>query len=161
MTDTTSAPAAVVAAPPGGFIRRLNLLTGVLGGLLLGAVAWGIAYATLRHGDNNGSFGSDRVILLTMVGWVIGFMIGIGALTGPGRWLLGRDLTEEDRLFMAGKDQGISRYFRYTTDHKVIGIQYLILGMTLFFVGGMLAMLIRTDLIKPGSQLFGLQTYNA
>jgi cytochrome c oxidase subunit 1 len=163
MTDTRSefpaAPAAV--APPGGFIRRLNIVTGLLGGAVFAAAAWGIAYATLRNGDNNGNFGSDRVILLTMVGWVIGFMLGIGALTGPGRWLLGRDLTEEDKLFMAGKNQGVRRYFRYCTDHKVIGIQYLVLGMVLFFVGGMLAMMIRTDLITPGSHFFGLQTYNA
>lgn len=149
-----------VASPHGGIMRRLNILTGVAGGLVLGVIAWGIAYATLRNGDN-GNFGSDRVICITMLGWMIGFMIGVGAFTGPARWLLGKDLTEADRLFLAGKDQGISRYFRFTTDHKVIGIQYLVLGMVLFFVGGMLAMMIRTDLITPGTHLFGLQTYNS
>ncbi len=156
MADTVTAEPPVAPAP-GGIMRRLNILTGVLGGLVLGAVGWAVAYATLRNSEN----GSDRVICITMVCWLLGFMIGIGAFAGPMRWLLGNDLTEEDRLWMAGKDQGVSRYFRFTTDHKVIGIQYLVVAMVLFFVGGMLAMLIRTDLITPGSHLFGLQTYNS
>jgi cytochrome c oxidase subunit 1 len=156
MADTMTAEPAAAPAH-GGIMRRLNILTGVAAGLVLGAVAWVIAYATLRHSD----FGSDRVICITMVGWLLGFMIGIGAFAGPVRWLLGQDLTEEEQQFMAGKDQGVARYFRYTTDHKVVGIQYLVLSMVLFFVGGALAMLIRTDLITPGSHLFGLQTYNS
>ena len=73
---------------------------------------------------------------------------------GPVRWVLGRDLTHADEEFMAGKDQGVRRYFRFTTDHKVVGIQYLVLAMVLFGVGGLLAMLIRTNLAQPGSKLF-------
>jgi cytochrome c oxidase subunit 1 len=161
MSDTQTAETAVASPRPGGIMRRLNIGTGVLGGLILMGIAWFLAYATVNHGDNNSNYGSDRVICVAILGWLVGFMIGIGAFNGPIRWLLGKDLTEEDQQFMAGKDQGISRYFRFTTDHKVIGIQYLILTMTLFFVGGSLAMMIRTDLITPGSRLFGLQTYNS
>lgn len=165
MSDTQTeraGQAPVASPPPGGVMRRLNIGTGVLGGLILMGIFWLIAYATLSHGvGDDGLYGSDRVICIAMLGWVLGFMIGIGAFTGPIRWLRGQDLTEADQQFMAGKDQGIWRYFRFTTDHKVIGIQYLIVTMTLFFVGGSLAMMIRTNLIRPGSHLFGLQTYNA
>jgi cytochrome c oxidase subunit 1 len=161
MSDTLTAEEVAASPRGGGIMSRLNILTGVLGGVVLGAIAWALAYATLRNGDDNGNFGSDRVITITMLGWLVGFMIGIGAFAGPVRWLLGKDLTHQEQEYQAGKDQGISRYFRYTTDHKVIGIQYLVLGMVLFFCGGMGAMMIRTDLIRPGSQLFGLQTYNA
>ena len=59
--------------------------------------------------------------------------------------MLGRDLTHDDEMFLAGKDQGVSRYFRFTTDHKVVGVQYLVLAMGTFGVGGLLAMMIRTD----------------
>ncbi|MCL2582264.1 MAG: cbb3-type cytochrome c oxidase subunit I [Streptosporangiales bacterium] len=162
MTDIQATPTAVTPSRPGGLMGRLNIGTGVLGGLILMGIFWLIAYATLSHGPGDtDSFGSDRVICVTMVGWLLGFMIGIGAFNGPVRWLLGKDLATEEHQFLAGKDQGIGRYFRYTTDHKVVGIQYLVLTMTLFFVGGSLAMMIRTDLITPGSHLFGLQTYNA
>jgi cytochrome c oxidase subunit 1 len=64
-------------------------------------------------------------------------------------------------MFYAGKDQGVSRYFRFTTDHKVVGIQYVVVTMTLFAIGGTLAMMIRTDLITPTSHFLGPQTYNA
>ncbi len=158
MAETAEVQAeAPEAAAGGGIMRRLNIGTGTAAGLVLGVVGWAISHALL----NGTHYGPDRVVCITLVSWLLGFMIGIGAFVGPVRWLLGKDLAEADRLFMAGKDQGIRRYFRFTTDHKVIGIQYLVLSMVLFFVGGVLAMLIRTDLITPGSHLFGLQTYNS
>ncbi len=156
MADTMTADPPVAPAA-GGIMRRLNILTGLLVGLVFLAVGWAISHALLQSDP----YGSDQVACVSMLSWLLGFMIGIGAFVGPVRWLLGKDLTEEEHLFLAGKDQGVSRYFRFTTDHKVIGIQYLVLGMVLFFVGGVLAMMIRTDLLTPGSKLFGLQTYNS
>ncbi len=144
-------------SPGGGFMRRLNLLTAVAGGLLLGGLGWLITHLLLQESDN----GSDRVTTITMVCWVIGFMAGIGAFNGPINWLLGRDQTHGDELYLAGKDQGVGRYFRYTTDHKVVGIQYLIITMVMLAVGGSMAMLIRTNLLRPDSQFLGPQTYNA
>ena len=45
----------------------------------------------------------------------------------------------------------MARYFRFTTDHKVVGIQYLVTDHgAASRVGGTLAMLIRTNLIAPG-----------
>jgi cytochrome c oxidase subunit 1 len=88
-------------------------------------------------------------------------MAGMGAFNGPIRWLLGRDLTHEDEMFLAGKDQGVGRYFRFTTDHKVVGVQYLVATMLLLGVGGTLAMIIRTNLITPHSTFLGPQTYNS
>ena len=58
-------------------------------------------------------------------------MGGMGAFVGPIRWMLGRDLTHEDAEYMAGKDQGKARYWKFTTDHKVVGVQYLIMTMVM------------------------------
>ena len=41
-------------------------------------------------------------------------------------------------------------YFRFNTDHKVIGIQYICTTFFFFFVGGLMAMLIRAELAQPG-----------
>ena len=41
-----------------------------------------------------------------------------------------------------------------TTDHKKIGIMYLVNSMLFFFLGGILALLVRTELAAPGIQLF-------
>jgi cytochrome c oxidase subunit 1 len=47
-----------------------------------------------------------------------------------------------------------------TVDHKRIGIMYLVSVLTAFFVAGMLALLIRTELILPGGQLMDADQYN-
>src|SRR5207248_9620782 len=46
------------------------------------------------------------------------------------------------------------------TDHKVIGIQYLVTTIVFFCVGGLLAMLFRAELAQPGDQFFNPQTFN-
>jgi len=144
------------AEQDGGVMRRLNLLTALACGIVAGAVGW-----IIPHILTSGALADDQTICIAMVCWALGFLGGIGAFVAPARWARGRDLTHADEEFLAGKNQGVARYFRFTTDHKVVGIQYLVLSMVLFGVGGLLAMLIRTDLIRPGSRLFGLQTYNA
>ena len=142
----------------GGVMRRLSLLTAVGAGLLLAALGWLLSHHFLQSEDPKSS---NQVVLITLTCWAVGFMAGIGAFTGPLRWFTGRDPTHADEMYLAGKDQGVSRYFKFTTDHKVVGIQYLVITMLLFAVGGTLAMLIRTDLIVPRSNFLGPQTYNA
>ena len=153
----------------GTLLRRMNVVTAIIFGLIFCVGIHYIATAVfvmpeIPEGQDPPSglvwMLENRVTLATMAGWVFGFMVGIGALNGPVRWILGKDLTDEDLLFQAGKDQGVRRYFRYTTDHKVVGIQYLIITMTLLGVGGTLAMLIRTNLMTPTSTFLGPTTYN-
>jgi cytochrome c oxidase subunit I len=40
-------------------------------------------------------------------------------------------------------------YFRWTIDHKIIGVQYLVTSFFFFLVGGAFAMLIRAELLTP------------
>ncbi len=47
-----------------------------------------------------------------------------------------------------------------TTDHKKIGIMYLINSFFFFFFAGILALLVRTELAQPGLQFFTDQAYN-
>jgi cytochrome c oxidase subunit 1 len=160
MTDTATEHE--VTTPPstgGGLMRRLNIGTGVLLGVVFLLISWYLAYHFLFDGENPNS--SNEVACIAMAGWALGFMIGIGAFTGPFRWLLGRDQTHEDEMYLAGEHQGVARYFKFTTDHKVVGIQYLVVTMVLLAAGGTLAMLIRTDLITSNSKFLGPQTYNA
>jgi cytochrome c oxidase subunit 1 len=43
----------------------------------------------------------------------------------------------------------ISDYLRWSVDHKIIGVQYMVTALFFFIVGGALAMLIRTELLTP------------
>ena len=48
-----------------------------------------------------------------------------------------------------------------TTDHKRIGILYITTAFAFFFVGGLLAEIMRTELIGPDVQLVSENTYNS
>ncbi|MDQ2758149.1 MAG: cbb3-type cytochrome c oxidase subunit I [Actinomycetota bacterium] len=160
MTATLDHTAAPPDATAPGLIRRLNVVTGIVVGVLL-AVASHYLAAWLLPDPADGSHKNDAVALISMAGWAIGFLVGVGAFIGPFRWLLGHDLTHEDEEYLAGKDAGTWRYFKFTTDHKVVGIQYLVTTMVLLGVGGTLAMLIRTNLINPGQTFVGPLQYNS
>lgn len=51
-------------------------------------------------------------------------------------------------------------YFTFNTDHKVIGIQYLVTSFIFFFVGGILASAIRWELKTPAPDFVDPETYN-
>ncbi len=47
-----------------------------------------------------------------------------------------------------------------TTDHKVIGLSYIITSGCFFAIGGLLALAIRTELAAPGQNFLDPETYN-
>jgi cytochrome c oxidase subunit 1 len=51
-------------------------------------------------------------------------------------------------------------YFTFCTDHKVIGIQYLVTAFIFFFVGGAFAEVIRTELATPDPDFVSPELYN-
>ncbi len=149
---------------PGGVMRRLNFVTGMIGGLGLAIVAGVVTNMLTPSGASTATFAPaapEYVYLAVLLGWVVGFMAGIGAFVGPIRWVLGRDLTHADAEYMAGKDLGWKRYFKFTTDHKVVGVQYLIMTMVILGFGGLLAMLIRTELGVTWAEVFSPSFYNS
>ncbi len=51
-------------------------------------------------------------------------------------------------------------YFTFCTDHKVIGIQYLVSSFVFFFVGGAFAEVMRTELATPDPDFVSPEMYN-
>src|SRR5215472_11297628 len=100
---------------------------------------------------------SDWPIVLGYAFAIVGWLAGLGVFNDLLRQLAGRPVrvaTEEEEA-----SEGVSRYFRFTLDHKVVGIQYLI-GMIIYFcTAGLLAMAIRTELLSPTYHLFTSQVY--
>ncbi|MGZ4615937.1 MAG: cytochrome c oxidase subunit I, partial [Actinomycetes bacterium] len=47
-----------------------------------------------------------------------------------------------------------------STDHKTIGHLYLITSFVFFLIGGLMAMLMRAELARPGTQFFSGEQYN-
>ena len=98
------------------------------------------------------------VLIAGMVTAPIGFLLGLGTFDYWLYWVSGRATLVDDHA-----NHGAYRwtdYFKVNTDHKVIGVQYLVTTVFFFVVGGFLAMLFRAELAQPGMQFFDTQTFN-
>jgi len=149
--------------PPHGPAWRVVFGPGLFRGLWLAAAFFGagaLLVAGLRFW-----WGWDPVwnweIIVTIAGMVmapIGFLGGIGAFDYWIYYFVGRPTRPEDHSghgAYSWKD-----YFRVNTDHKVIGIQYLVTTFAFFVIGGLMAMFFRAELARPGLQFMGSQTFN-
>src|ERR687895_445074 len=86
------------------------------------------------------------------------FLVGIGAFDYWFYYMAGRPTRPEDHSghgAYSWKD-----YFRVNTDHKVIGIQYVVTSFFFMLVGGLLAMIVRAELAQPGMQFVDSNAYN-
>jgi cytochrome c oxidase subunit I len=52
-------------------------------------------------------------------------------------------------------------YFTFNTDHKVIGIQYLVTSFVFYLIGGLMAIALRAELATPESDFLDPNLYNA
>jgi cytochrome c oxidase subunit I len=157
--STTSEAAAAPQPTRRPLWRRLlgfNLLTAVIlgvGGYYLG---WWIGH--LINGPSfeyeSATDENDVALLLGYIFGVVGFLIGLGFANYPVSRLLGRPASLREK-----ESHGISRYFGLCTDHKVVGLQYLVGIGVFFFVGGLNAMLIRAELLHPVPTLIGPNQY--
>ncbi|ESA36400.1 cytochrome c oxidase subunit i [Leptolyngbya sp. Heron Island J] len=66
-----------------------------------------------------------------------------------------------NNLNQPGEPESWRRFFSFSTDHKVIGIQYIVTAFFFFLVGGIFAMVIRGELITPEADLVDRTVYNA
>jgi cytochrome c oxidase subunit I len=144
--------------------RRLHewgLLLGVIGAIVGFLIGFGIGSVAIAYsfGEDN-SMGSDAGILLGYALSAVGFLAGMGFLNYPiSRILGGKKPSEEDNAYLHGEGSGISKYFRMTTDHKVIGLQYLVVILAFLFIGGLGAMFIRSELLTPSPTVANAQSY--
>lgn len=159
--SSTSTTAVEVKRP--NLINRLfpSVVSGIVLGVV-GAAVLGVLVNSLTSALNPESVVvSDAVVAAVYTGWVLFFFIGIGAFNGIFKWAFARrEPTVEEELQLAGKDQGLWRYFRFTTDHKVVGMQYLVTVFVLFFFGSLGAFMIRLEQSTPGAIYFNPSTYN-
>jgi len=56
---------------------------------------------------------------------------------------------------------GFADRWLFTTNHKDIGTLYLIFSLTMFFLGGLMALVIRAELFQPGLQFVDPQFFNS
>lgn len=98
------------------------------------------------------------IVTVAMITLPLAFVVGIGCFDYWFYWASGGPTREEDH-----SGHGATKwqdYFRVNTDHKVIGIQYIVTTFFFFAAGGLMAMLMRAELAQPGSQFVDANTFN-
>ena len=148
---TTEAPRRNILLRP-GFLRAawMSVLFFGIGAGIMVVVRYLEGWEPLWKGD------VITTVSLTMV--PLGFLAGIGVFDYWVSYAIGRPTKPDDHSSHGAyswKD-----YFKVNTDHKVIGVQYL--GTNLFFLlaGGLVALIMRAELARPGMQYVDPQTFN-
>ncbi len=94
----------------------------------------------------------DAVWVVGGVFGAIAFMFGVGSLDAWIQSALGNEVTdhpEDDPSWPSW-----ARYFNFSVDHKVIGIQYAITSFFLLSIAGFFALVFRVELVQTGLQIF-------
>jgi len=102
-------------------------------------------------------YDADAFLQISLLTVPLFFLGGIGCFDYWLRWASGRTVVDDhaDHGAKSWRD-----YFKVNTDHKVIGIQYIVVAIFFMFAGGLMAMLVRAELAAPGRQFVDPNTYN-
>ncbi|MEJ7656443.1 MAG: cytochrome c oxidase subunit I [Thermoleophilaceae bacterium] len=150
MEDARMTTVAKLAAP-GWYRAALSLPIGLIigAGLVIGLRAL-MGKTPLVDGES--------VTTACLITVPMAFLVGIGCFDYWFRWASGAPTVPEDHSGHGARSW--RDYFRVNTDHKVIGIQYIVTTFVFFILGGLMAMIVRAELFAPGSQLVDANTYN-
>ena len=137
-----------------GVVRGLVFqVVGSLGGILLVSGIRAVMGLTFFDGKNFG-FSEPAWVFGGLTG-AICFLIGVGALTDWWKAAMGEEVHDHHEDI-----PGWRKYFGVSLDHKVIGIQYTMTSLLLLSVGGLFALIFRTELAKSGLDIISLNFYN-
>src|SRR5215469_6134468 len=128
-------------------------LIGAVAGYFLGH--WLGNFLSSSYPQNPLSDTNDVPIVLGYALATIGWLAGLGIFNDLGRMMLGKRIRDIEHA----PPGGLAKYFRFTLDHKVVGIQYLFGMIAYFLTGGLFAMAIRTELLSPSYHIMGPNQY--
>jgi cytochrome c oxidase subunit 1 len=138
-----------------GFNMFTGILLGIVGWLVGRLIGDHITGANIKYYSTEAGQNDIGIFLGYFLG-VVGFLVGLGFANYPLRRLVGHPPALAEREDEAG---GVFRYFTLSTDHKVVAKQYMAGIGLFFFVAGVNAMLIRTELLQPNVHVFGANQY--
>ncbi|HXF71062.1 MAG TPA: cbb3-type cytochrome c oxidase subunit I [Actinomycetota bacterium] len=123
----------------------------------------GLVSGFLGFGLGAGLTALVQVLTGRPVGGAVALVLGY--LLGLAGWLLGVGVWHAwVRQWFGGRTEpeprGWRRYLAFCTDHKVIGVQYLVTFVVVFLLAGALAMLMRVELSSPGLTIMSPDGYN-
>jgi cytochrome c oxidase subunit 1 len=93
----------------------------------------------------------EGAVALAYLCTLLVFVAVVGGWAAFQSWLYGRS---------EPKFEGWRRYWNFCTDHKVVGIQYLVISGVIFSLAGTMALVMRTELAHSGLQFLDNSQYN-
>jgi cytochrome c oxidase subunit 1 len=160
--ETHEAEHAVAHAPPPRTGLRRLTGPGWLRALWITPLAW--CFATLLVIGWRAGMGFEPLwsLQVLIVAWTVivplAFLGGLGGFDYWIYWISGRPTRPEDHSGHGARSW--KDYFRVNTDHKVIGIQYLVTTIFFFVAAGLMAMFMRAELARPGMQYVDTNAFN-
>jgi cytochrome c oxidase subunit 1 len=153
--STLSAPGATRSRSFRSQLLGFNLIWAIVGAVIGYGVGHWLGSKIGAHVTSQTETDQDDVAIFTgMFCAVFGWLIGLGFLSYPLWRMLGRPATLRER-----EEHGPWRYYRLCTDHKVVGIQYLVAVLFFFFVAGLNAMFIRGELTSANATFIPAGNY--
>ena len=131
----------------------------VLRGLVFAGIGLGLgiglaAIVTVVIGTPVREMDEEAAIVIGYVLALIGWILGVGGWEAWGLEWFGKESK-------ASAPRNWTRFLSFSTDHKVIGTQYLVTFVTLFLLAGVFAVLVRIELMDGGGgDVFGPDGYN-
>lgn len=120
--------------------------------VVLGVVGY-VAGVVLTLAIRGGNATDEVAVVFGFILALIGWLAGIGGIEAFGRQWIGKTP-------QVSTDRTWRRYFQFSTDHKVIGIQYGVTLLAVLLIGGLSAMVIRIELATPGMSIVDLEEFN-
>jgi len=127
-----------------------GLVFQVVGTLVGGFIITGIR-ALMGLSLFGGFFFTEPAWVLGGVVGAVSFLFGVGVMSDWVKWARGIDTPEHHE-----DEPGWEKYFGVSLDHKVIGIQYTVTALFLISVGGLFALIFRTELAASGLQFLNV-----
>ncbi len=129
----------------------------VVGGVVGGAIGYVLGAAGIMAIRAAVGARAWEVESVTAGAWLVavsGWLLGVGAW----KYWVSPWFGRPERTYAT---HGWRRYFDFDTDHKVIGIQYLVTFLVMFFMAGLFAMFMRWELMRTGEDVVNADQYNA
>ncbi|HEX2997005.1 MAG TPA: hypothetical protein VHP14_19445, partial [Anaerolineales bacterium] len=125
----------------------------VIGTMLGGLFVTGIRALTGSKQVWGTFFFSEPAWVFGALVGVISFIFGVGIVSDWMKWARGIDTPEHHE-----DPPTWEKYLGVSLDHKVIGIQYTVTALLLISIGGLFALIFRTELAQSGLQYLTLDT---
>ncbi|HEY2766897.1 MAG TPA: cytochrome c oxidase subunit I [Solirubrobacteraceae bacterium] len=132
-------------------------MAAVLGVAFSAAITWIVRVST-GHATFTHYLSGDAITTVSLIACPLFFLVGLGAFDYWFYWAAGRPTRAEDHSSHGARSW--KDYFRVNTDHKVIGVQYVVTSFFFLLVGGLIAMLMRAELAQPGAKFVDANTFN-